>query len=459
MALPINTDEIHLRDYLRVLYKRRWLAIATFAVVVVGVTIWTFAQTPIYEGTVKVLIDREPPRVVNIQEVSSPESGGQDYYQTQYEIIKSRPVVERAIESLNLTRRIPRLADSKDPVRSLLADVKVEPKRNTRLVDIKVQNPDPQLAAEVANGIAKGYARFNLESKLTSTREALIWLSEQMNELKAKVQDSEVALQKYREKAGIVGMEQQRSITGAKMVDLNRAFMDAQAGRLAVESRMKELTALSKGGVQQGLLLTARDNPLLQKLLSDYSNLEVELSKLLKIYKDKHPEVLKVRSQMDQLTEKMRAEIQTTLKSIEAEYRVAKGREDALAGRIDQVKREALDLNDKEIQYSALQRETSSNQQLYDVVLKRVKETGLSGGLETNNIRIVEEALVPTRPVKPRPLLNIALAIVVGLMLGVGLAFFLEYFDNTIKTPEEAERYLGLPTLGVIPLFEAKAKS
>ena len=456
MALPLKGEETHLRDYLRVLHKRRWLALGTFSAVVVGTVIWTFAQTPIYEGAVKVLIDREPPRVVNIQDVQPTETASLDYYQTQYEIIKSRPVVARAIESLGLARRMPRLAKANDPVASLLRVVKVEPKRNTRLVDIKVQDPDPQLAADVANGIAKAYTRYNLESKLLSTREALVWLSENMNELKAKVQDSEVALQKYREKAGIVGMEQQRNITSQKMMDLNRAFLEAQAQRLAVESRLKELVPLVKGNVQSGLLLTSRDSPLLQKLIADYSNLEVDLSKALRTYKDKHPEVLKIQSQMSQVQERMQAEIQAALKSVEAEYRVAKGREDSLAGRIEQVKREALDLNDKEIQYSALSRETSSNQQLYDVVLKRVKETGLSGGLETNNIRIVEDALVPNVPVRPRPLLNIALALVVGVMLGAGLAFFLEYFDNTIKTPEEVERYLGLTTLGVVPLFEPR---
>lgn len=459
MALPLAGEDTHLRDYIRVLYKRRWLALSAFAAVVLGVTTWTFVQTPIYEGTVKVLIDREPPRVVNIQEVQPVDATGQDYYQTQYEIIKSRPVLERTIENLSLTRRMPRLTDVKDPVASLLGVVKVEPKRNTRLVDIKVQDPSPQLAAEIANGLAKSYARYNLESKLTSTREALSWLSDQMNELKARVQDSEVALQKYREKVGIVGMEQQRNITGQKMMDLNKNYLEAQAARMAVESRMKELASLAKGGVQQGLLLTSKDNPILQKLIADYSNQEVELSKALKTYKERHPEVLKIRSQMDQLQERMKFEVQTSMKAVEAEFRVAKGREDALGSRIESVKREALDLNEKEIQYTALQRETSSNQQLYDVVLKRVKETGLSGGLETNNIRIVEEAMVPTGPVRPRPVLNIALALVVGLMLGAGLAFFLEYFDNTIKTPDEAERYLELPTLGVIPLFDVKSKS
>ena len=456
MALPLKGEETHLRDYLRVLHKRRWLALGTFSAVVVGTVIWTFAQTPIYEDAAKVLIDREPPRVVNIQDVQPTETTSLDYYQTQYEIIKSRPVIARAIESQGLVRRMPRLATANDPVASLLRVVQVEPKRNTRLVDIKAEDPDPQLAADVANGIAKAYARYNLESKLLSTREALVWLSENMNELKAKVQDSEVALQKYREKAGIVGMDQQRNITGQKMMDLNKTFMEAQAQRLAVESRLKELAPLVKGNIQSGLLLTSKDNPLLQKLIADYSNLEVDLSKALRTYKEKHPEVLKIQSQMGQVQERMQAEIQATLKSVEAEYRVAKGREDSLAGRIEQVKREALDLNDKEIQYSALSRETNSNQQLYDVVLKRVKETGLSGGLESNNIRIVKDALVPNVPVRPRPLLNIALALVVGGMLGAGLAFFLEYFDNTIKTPEEVERYLGLTTLGVVPLFEPR---
>jgi uncharacterized protein involved in exopolysaccharide biosynthesis len=456
MAFPLHTDEHHLRDYIRVLSKRRWLALGVFVAVVATVTTWTLLQTPIYEGSVKVLIDREPPRVVNIQEVQPLETTSQDYYQTQYELIKSRPVIERAIESMNLTKRMPALIEATDPVEELLTVVKVEPKRNTRLVDIKAQDPSAELAAEVANGIAKSYARFNLENKLNSTRDALAWLSEQMNELKARVQDSEVALQKYREKVGIVGMDQQRNITGQKIMDLNRSFLDAQAQRLSVESRLRELQTLARGNVQSGLLMTAKDNPLIQKLMADAADLEVQLSKALKTYKDKHPEVLKLRSQMEQVQERMRAEIATAMRAVEAEYRVAKGREDALAGRLEAVKREGLDLNEKEIQYSALQRETSSNQQLYDVVLKRVKETGLSGGLETNNIRIVEEARVPNTPVRPRAVLNITLAVVVGLMLGGGLAFLREYFDNTIKTPDQVERLLGLPTLGIVPVYEPR---
>jgi succinoglycan biosynthesis transport protein ExoP len=457
MALPTRTDEIHLRDYLQVLRKRRWLALATFFTVVLGVTAWTLVQTPIYEGAAKVLIDREPPRVLSgVQEVTPLESTSQDYYQTQYELIKSRPVLERAIESLGLTRRMPRLADAGDAARVLATIVQVEPKRNTRLVDIKVRDAEPQLAADVANGVAKAYARFNLESKLGSTREAMLWLSEQMNELKAKVQDSEVALQKYRERSGIVGIEQQRNITATKMIEINKAFMDAQAQRLSAEARLREINSLAKGGASGGVMMAGTESTILPKLRSDAADLDRKLSEALRVYREKHPEVVKIRSALEQVNERIRLEVGNSLKAAESEYKVAKSREDALAGRIDLVKREALDLNEKEIQYSALQRETQSSQQLYEVVLKRVKETGLSGGLETNNIRIVEEAQVPRSPVRPRVPLNIALGLVVGLMLGAGLAFFVEYFDNTIKTPDEAERYLGLPTLGVIPMFEAR---
>ncbi len=457
MALPARTDEIHLRDYLQVLQKRRWLALATFLTVVVGVTAWTLVQTPIYEGAAKVMIDREPPRVLSgVQDVTPLEATSQDYYQTQYELIKSRPVLARAIESVGLTRRLPELGEASDPSKALASMVQVEPKRNTRLVDIKVRHADPQLAADVANAVARAYARGNLETKLSSTREAMLWLSEQMNELKAKVQDSEVALQKYREKAGIVGIEQQRNITASKMMEMNRAYMEAQGQRLAAEARLREINSLAKGGAPGGVMMAGTESTILGKLRVDAADLDRKLSEALKTYREKHPEVVKIRSALDQVNERIRQEVGNSLKAVESEYKVAKAREDALAARIDQVKREALDLNDKEIQYTALQRETQSNQQLYDVVLKRVKETGLSGGLETNNIHIVEEAQVPRTPVRPRVPLNIALGLVVGLMLGAGLAFFVEYFDNTIKTPDEAERYLGLPTLGVVPLFDGR---
>lgn len=457
-ALAVNPPEMHLHDYLRTMLKYRWVVLTCFVVVVGTVTIATFLQTPLYEGVARVMIERELPRVLNIQEVQAIDAGSQDFYQTQYEIIKSRPVLSKVIESLRLTSRIPGLENSPEPAGVLLGKVRVEPRRNTRLVDIKVRDPDPKLAAEIANGVAHAFGRFTLETRLKSARDALTWLSEQMNELKGKVEDSELALQKYRVRAGIIAIDQQKGMIAQRIGELNKAYLDAQAARLAIEARLREMQTLARTAAVSPSGVVLGDNPLMQKLRAEAAELEVQLSKVLKTYKEKHPEVLKIRSQMDQVNERIIGEVQVVVRATEAEYRLAKNREDTMLQRLNAAKQEVQDLSEKEVQYGVLSRESSSNQQLYDMVLKRTKEAGISGGSEATNVHVVEEAIAPKVPVAPRKAQNILLAAAVGLCLGVGLAFFLEYYDTSIRTPEEIERYLGLPTLGVIPLFEHSRK-
>lgn len=458
MASPLPPDETHLQDYLRTLLKHRWLVLTCFVLVVSGVTIATFLQTPIYEGVARVMIERELPRVLNIQEVQAMDATSQDFYQTQYEIIRSRPVLAKAIETLRLKNRMPELAQAADPSAVLLGKLRVEPRRNTRLVDIKIQDPNPHVAAEIANGVAHAYGRFTLETRLKSARDALGWLSEQMNDLKAKVQDSEVALQRYRQQAGIIAIDQQRGLSAQRISELNRAYLEAQAARLALEARVREMQALAKaaGGSPGGGMLS--ENPLVQKLRQEAAELDVQLSKALKIYKEKHPEVLKLRSQMDQVQERIQSEVGLVLKSAEAEYRLARNREETMLQRLNAAKQEVQDLSEKEVQYGVLAREASSNQQLYDMVLKRTKEASLAGGAETMNVHVIEEAMVPKVPVAPRKSRNVLLAVVAGLVVGIGLAFFLEYYDTSLRTPEDVERFLGLPTLGVVPTFVVKPR-
>ncbi|MFQ5872379.1 MAG: GumC family protein [Dehalococcoidia bacterium] len=453
---PRDEEENRLRDCLQVLRKRRWMIVSVFIIVVATAAIRTYLQTPIYQATARVLIDPEPPKILNIQEVTPLSARSQGYYRTQYELIKSRPVLEKVIEKLNMTRRLPKLAEAKDPVAVLLRSVVVAPKRGTRLVNIKFEHPDPELAAEVANTIAHMYTRNNLELKLKGAQEALAWLSEQMTELRAKVQDSSMALQNYRVKAGIMGLEEQRRITTGKIMNFNDAYLDAQAQRLTVEAKLKEIQAIARDPVGALTIFTVADNPLIQKLKAEATDLKIELSKALKTYRHKHPKVLALRAQIREVQEKLDAEIQTMLQAINTEYRVARAREQALLRNVNKLKRQAQQLNEKEIEYEALQREVDSNKQMHETVLDRLKEMGVSGGLETNNIRVVEEAQVPKHPVKPRKSRNLILAVVIGLLGGIGLAFFLEYLDSTVRTPEEVERYLGFPVLGIIPLFEGK---
>ncbi len=195
------------------------------------------------------------------------------------------------------------------------------------------------------------------------------------------------------------------------------------------------------------------NNPIIQRLKGQLVELEVQRSKLLKTYRDKHPEIVKIQSQVDEVSTKIKEEVSRIALSMESEYNALKARENAMLQAVNQYKDEAQLLGKKEIQLGILKREADSNQQLYDVLLKRLKETSLSQGLDSSNVRVIEAAIVPTGPVKPRKFLNLAIGALVGLTVGVGAAFFLEYMDDTVSTPEQVERALGVPVFSLIPVL------
>ena len=442
-------------DYLWVLKKHLWLITGVFLVTVVTVALWTFLEVPMYSATATVLIDPEPPKVLNIQEVAPMGTTGWDpnYYPTQYEIIKSKPVLERTIQTLDLKRRLPEVGAAREPHKALLGSLAVEPKRNTRLIQVRYEHRDPAIAAEVANAVAASYVQYNLDLKLKGARDALAWLTSEAASLKKRVEESSAALQNYRVKAGILGTQEQRQITAAKIMDFNKAYLEAQAQRMSVEAKLRELSQIARDPAGAHTIFTVADNSLIQKLKGEMSELEVEKAKLSKTYKERHPEILKVDARIQQVGQKLEGEIQNMLRAVQTEYKVAKAREDTLNNNVNQLRREGQDFNEKEIQASNLQREAESNQQLYEAVLKRFKETGVAGGLETNNVRIVEEAAAPIVPVRPRKAWNLFVAVVTGLGLGLVIAFAIDYFDTSVKTPADVERFLGLPVIGVVPAF------
>jgi uncharacterized protein involved in exopolysaccharide biosynthesis len=448
--------ETHLKDYYRVLRKHRYLVAGLFLLSVFSVAVWSFVQTPIYQASATVLIEPEPPRVLNIQEVTPIGSPTQEYYRTQYELMTSRPIVEKVIDNLNLKTRMPELQRIADPVRWLQGSISVDPRRNTRLVAVRFEHASPGLAAEMANALARQYVKHNLDVKLRGAQEAMAWLNEQMTSLRVKVQESSVALQNYRVKAGIMGLQEQRQITAQKIMDFNKQYLEAQAQRLSVEAKMTELQRVTadRGGAQT--IFTVADSPLIQKLKQEASELEVTRAKLSRTYKEKHPEILKIDAQLEQVNQRIDAEIKTMLRAVQTEFRVARAREETLLGNVNRLRAEAQELNEKEIQYLSLQRDADSNQQLYEAVLKRLKETGVTGGLETNNVSVIEEAVTPRVPIRPRKVVNLLVAVVVGVLIGVGTALTIEYFDTTVKTPDDVERYLGLPVIAIVPQFAVK---
>lgn len=458
MNAGIIAESTHFREHLRVVRKRAWLVLACLLAVVTTVAVATFLQRPVYRASTKALIERESHRVVNIQEVAPADADNADFFQTQVQIIRSRPVVQRVIDSLGLVAKKPELARAPDPVESFLKTVSVDPIRNTRLIEIQVDDYDPKLAAEIANALASTYVSQNLELKLGAARDALTWLTTHVSDLKAKVNESELTMQRYREQAGLVSAEEKQSLSARKLAEFNSAYIEAKAKRLEMETRIVEL----RKAAQQSEVLESSplvlNNALVQRLKGQSVELEVQRSKLLKTYKEKHPEVLKVQSQIEEINQRIKDEIGRIAMSMETEYNVLKSREAAMLGAVGQYRDEMQGMAKKEIQYGILKREADSNQQLYDMLLKRLKETGLSQGLDSNNVRIVEPAVTPVRPVKPRKTMNLALAVALGSVFALAVAFFAEYMDDTVRTPEQVEQSLGVPVFALIPSMSGRAR-
>jgi succinoglycan biosynthesis transport protein ExoP len=436
----------------RVLHKHWGLITGIFLLTVLTVAIGTFLQVPIYEAVATILIEPEPPKVLNIQDVTpvgSMSSWDPAFYPTQYELIKSQAVVTRALEALKGKQGV---------AGGLSGSLAVEPMRNTRLVLIKIAGPDPARAAAEANAIANAYARYNVELKLKGARDALTWLTDEAGRLRAKVDESSQALQNYRVKSGILGMQEQRQISAQKIIESNKGYLEAQAQRMALDAKLSELSQASKDPAAAGTIFSDTDNPLVGKIKGEIGGLETEKSKLLKVYKEKHPEIVKVDAQIQHLRDRLDTEFRSTLRSVQTQAKAARAREESQFNAVNGLRREGQELNEKESQYQNLQHEVEANQQLYDSVVKRLKETSVAGGLENSNVRIIQDASAPRAPVRPRKAWNLGLSIVVGLVLAIGVAFGLDYMDTTVKTPEDVERYLGLSVIGIVPAFGGKRR-
>ena len=500
-----NTEEqINLRDYLYVIQKRRWTVITVFAVIVITVAILAFTATPIYEATARLIIDKENPNVVSIQEVMSVDASGSDYYQTQYKIIESRTVAREVIRHLNLDKSeefFPKPKDDlisnlkrsiqetiafwKDSITSLLRTgdesipktllgfepdsplvsdfikrIKVSPIRNSRLVDVRFEGKDSVLAATIVNTLADVYISQNLETKLRAVQDAVKWLHNRIQEERKKVEKAEQALLRYKEKHSIITdfSSDVENITAQKLAYLNTQVVEAESNRVEAETRYKQAMALTGTPDMLDSIPEVLNNELIRQIKSMEVELFKRMSELSKKYGQKHPRMVAIESELNTLQKRRIQEVSRVINSLKNEYKVALAKENSLKAALAKQKKESLELNQKAIQYGVLRRESESARYMYELLIKRFKETSLTEDMKTGNIRIVDRAEVPEYPIKPKKKLNILLAIIVSLLTGTGLAFFFEYLDNTIKVPEEVEKHLNIPFLGSTPLFSTKNK-
>jgi capsular exopolysaccharide synthesis family protein len=466
MDQPDIQEEAHLWEYLHVILRRRRLVAAVFLVVATAATVRTALTRPVYRAEAQILIERENPNVLTFKEVASVDSERDDYYQTQYKLLQSRALARKVIEEMGLLQDPefggPRSAADRDALRAsspgtfavmegcideFLSRLHVQPVRSSRLVAVQFEAFRPDLAAQAANKLSQLYIQQTMEFRYQTSADAGQWLGGQTAEQRSKVEQAEVALQKLKEKEGIVNIEERRTLIDQRLREVGSALTSLKTQRLEKEALYRQM----KEAVNPEELPEVMRNPLIQALRIELANLDRQSVQLQERYLDQHPEVVKNRNQIAETRKRIAAEAQRVIRSAENDYRAAMAQEQSVAVALETAKGEALGLSRRGVQYDSLKRELDANKDVLNSLLTRHKQTDVAQELKASNIRVVDPAAIPQGPVRPNHRSDILTGIFLGLTLGVVLAFFLEYLDNTIKTPEEVRLHLGVPLLGVIP--------
>ncbi len=470
-------DEIDLRAYWRVLMRRRWVALSVLAAVVLVTLVVTLRQTKIYAATATLIIDVAAPKILNnkdVQEVVESGSGGywsnKEYFETQYKVIASRAVAQRVVEKLQLQHdlrfldlegvrdeaKLKRALSRVDPVTELQERLMVIPVKDSRVVRIQIEDRDPKWAATIANAVAEAYMTETLSVRSSTTQSASEWLEGQLADLEAKLGKSADALFAFKRAHDIVATswEDRQSIVTQRLVAINDALTKARVQKAQVAARNEQIekaVAALAADPQADASVLVGQNMAIPELKVRYLDAKVECADLGARYLPNHPKAESCAAKVATAKQSLDREVKSTLSAAKREYAEAVETEHKLQRLLDETKTDAFGVNQYEKEYLELKRANDNNQRLYEMVLGRLKDTGVTGMLQASNVRILDRAEPPDAPVTPKPLRNLAVAVLLGLIGGVGLAFLLEYLDTTITTREQIEEHLGLPFLGIIP--------
>jgi capsular exopolysaccharide synthesis family protein len=476
-AAPPPVEGLDFRALWRTILRRRWLVLPFMLATVLVTTVVTLRQTKMYDATATIIIDLSAPRVLEkdqVQDVVETGTGGfwysREYYETQYKVLASRAVAQRVADRLQLGSNMKflglqgirdpaqqeRARKAKDPVRILQKYLKVEPVKESRIVRIRFESADPELAAMIANGFAEAYIAENLAVKSTTTQNASEWLEGQLTELQKKLDESSKALFEFKKQNDIVATswEDRQSMVSQRLTAINDSLTRARVRRAELESRNDALrsaaAAVGRGEVESQVVAGV-DNSTIEQLKLRYLEARSECADLAVKYLSDHPKVETCKGKLALAKSGLEDEIKGTIASAKREYDEVCSTERKLQALLNETKAESFALNQHEGEYVELKRSYENNQRLYDLVLKRLKDTGITGMLQVSNVRILDRARPGTTPIRPDPKTNTVLAILIGVLGGIGLGLLAEYMDTSINSQEQIEEKLGLPFLGIVP--------
>jgi uncharacterized protein involved in exopolysaccharide biosynthesis len=485
---------LDIHEYYRVVVKHKLLIIVSVLLCVLVVGWKTYTMDPVFRATALIAIDSSS--------MKSPLTGKAPYeswfeqtskFNTHARLLTSREVLEKVVDTLGLldapTKQVEeksqfwefmkQLKDSiriKENIKVLLGRNKAPNKPQSKmdmavqkvagkietnqlpdtiLYEISAEDEDPLMARDLANSLAEAYIEFNIDNHIDYSRNSFQWMNDQFYEVKKKLEDSERDFINYKEQEKLFSVEGRQDEILHKIREMNDTYLQVRNKRLELEANYKELkglTALEKDDILR--IRSLLNNPLINSMYSQLIEAEMEQTKLSKVYKAKHPKMVQASSQRDNIQKKMREEIDKELANIESNIAALTANENVLQQTINDYENDALETNRKQLQYTILQRNVETNQKLHDTLLTKLKEADITDTMVISNIRVAEKANKPLSPFKPNKKRNLLLSIIVGLLLGVGLAFFREYIDRTIHTEEDVQRVLGLNVLSVIPKAE-----
>ena len=477
--------EVHLLDRLAVVFRHLRLIVGAFAVVVAIAMLESYSATPMYRTQARIVIQDERSTAVANLNASEPAywQDPEPYFNTQYRILQSRGLARRVVRklppapapapstlsrALSLPRQMINRWRKKEPaateapaadetaaelaaIGEFLGGVEIVPVKGTRLVEIGYSSPDPQYAAIAANTLAQEYVQQNLDLKLSNTTNTITWLTEELNKQRQKVEAAERAMAEYREGQNAMSLDDGQNIVVARLNSLNDAVTKAKTSRLQKEAAYRQLGNLKGDSAEADTFPLVAQNPTIQEIKQQLANLKSEKTKLSQRYGANHPTMESITRQIESANAHLRNETAKVLESVANDYRAALAEERNLAASLEEQKKQAVDLNRKSITYSILQREAESERQVYNALLQQEKELRVVSNSRANNVQLMDEAEVPGGPYTPNHSRDWLMAIVLGLALGVALAYSVEYLDDTIKLPDDVTRRLKLPLLGLVP--------
>lgn len=488
-----HDEEINLLEYWYVI-KRRGRAILGLAFIMslIGILI-AFTITPQYKSTIKILVEPDAPKVVSLDPLQGV-SNIMYFYQTQYDIIGSRSVVESVIKKLKLEQHpvflkaIPQLSEEEADTSSwlgLISDADISDKngayekrllrdqvigyvldnltvkgqKNSQIINISYESPDAKLSADIANAISDAYIEKGFEAKLALNKNASDWLNKRLSGLRQKLETSEETLRHFQQKERMVGTESFASITSSKLGGITEALIRAQAQRAEAEIRFQQVQDVKRRGKNIDSIPSVLQNKFIQTLKEEQARVARHASELAERYGKKHPKMIAALSDLQTANRRLEHEVEKLIDGVESNYEAAVSNVNKLKTLSQQTEKETRSYQSKEFKLAKLERDVAINRQLYDVFMTRFKETSSTDDNGVTNVSIVDYARPALIPSKPKKKLIVAAAIFAGLFLGVLLAFLLEYLENTFRSPEDVEHKLGLPLLGVLPMLPSSDKS